>query len=349
MLLSKLSLFLFPCIASVLYQLSMPFEGWPSILSAAVLTVLGHGAIMIVMRIARSVSAAALLNAFLSTIIGFGATTFLVFCAERLSHGTAVHPLITPIVLLILLCASVAVSYIGLQAIPVLRISPPVERGAAAVRKFIPDQSVLEDGRIVDLARAGLLDGQIIIPSFLSQELRAQSEIGDESSKVRAKKAFEALRRLEGLPHFSLQSQEIAIVDAGSLNEKLSITAKRLNAALLTNEPPLCRPEGESSLYLTLDAIASALRPAIPKGEVLSIKIQRLGKEAKQGIGYLEDGTMVVVNGGEDYLGRTVRTQVLSQKDSSSGRKIIFCNVRDEEEEGEPAASYGHSETAYGV
>ena len=303
MLLSRLSAFFFPCTASVLYQLSMPFDGWLSILSACVLSLLGYGAIRIVMRVARSVSATALLNAFLSTIIGFGATTFLVFCSERLPHGATVHPFIAPGVLLVLLCASVAATYVGLQAIPLLRTG---DREAAATKKFIPDQSALEDGRIVDLARTGLFDGQIIIPSFLPQELRAQSEIGDEPSRARAKKAFEALRRLEGIPHFSFQPQEIPIADVGSLNEKLAITAKRLHATLLTNET--CRSEGEQSLYLTVDAIASALRPAIPKGEVLSIKIQRPGKEAKQGIGYLEDGTMVVVNGGEDYLGRTVRT-----------------------------------------
>ena len=347
MLLSRLSVFFFPCTASVLYQLSMPFEGWLSILSACVLSLLGYGAVKIVMRMALSFSAAVLLNGFLSMIIGFGATTFLVFCAERLSHGMAVQPFIAPGVLLALLCASVTVSYIGLQAILPFRIGSSADHEDTTIRKFIPDQSALEDGRIVDLARTGLCDGQIIIPSFLPQELRAQAEIGDEPSKARAKKAFEALRRLEGLPRFRLQSQEISIVDTGSLHEKLAITAKRLHATLLTNEMPSCRIEEEQGLYLPIDAIAGALRPAIPKGDALSIKIQRLGKEAKQGIGYLEDGTMVVVNGGEDYLGRTVRTQVLSQKDSSSGRKIVFCNVREEEEE--HASSYEHSETAYGV
>jgi uncharacterized protein YacL len=108
------------------------------------------------------------------------------------------------------------------------------------------------------------------------------------------------------------------------VNEKILRSAKMAQSFVLTNEVTPLRSDAEC--FFAIDAIANALRPPIPKGEMLSIKIQRLGKEPKQGIGYLDDGTMVVVNGGGDFLRRTVRTQVLSQKYSSSG-KIVFCNV----------------------
>ena len=320
----------------------MPFEGWFSLINVCFLTLLGYSSIRIVARAARSFSTATLVNAFLSTVIGFGATTFLLFCAEWLLYGTAVHPSVAPGIVLVLLCAAITASYIGLQTISLLRTESPVGSEGTASRKFVPDPSALEDGRIIDLARAGLFDGQLVVPSFLPQELRAQSESGDELSRAKAKKALEALRRLESIPNFTLQFKDTPLVDAGDLSEKLSVTAKRLHATLLTNEAHL----GEQGPYLAVDTIASALRPAIPKGEVLSIKIQRLGKEAKQGIGYLEDGTMVVVNGGGDFLGRTIRTQVLSQKYSSTG-KIVFCNVREDEDERVPSCS--HPETAYGV
>jgi uncharacterized protein YacL len=121
-----------------------------------------------------------------------------------------------------------------------------------------------------------------------------------------------------------------------------------LNISLLTNESSPFRSETEQGMYLAIDTIANSLRPPIPKGEALSIKIQRLGKEPKQGIGYLDDGTMVVVNGGGDFLGKNVRTQVLSQKYSSSG-KIVFCNVRDEDDSDDRSMMmpYGQSETNY--
>jgi uncharacterized protein YacL len=348
MWLSRISLLLFPLSASVVYQFSTPFEGWFSVVNVCILSLLGYLAIEGVIRAAKSISTTALLNLFISTIVGFGATTFLVFCAEQLSHGTTIHPLVAPALILVLLCSFITITYFGLQTVPLLRSEETGSKAqAAATRKFVLDQSALEDGRIIDLARTGLFDGQIIIPAFLPQELKTQSEVGDETSKARARRALESLRRLESLPRFTMQSKEIPVIDTCDLNEKLALTAKRLNATLLTNEMPTGRPDGEQGLYLAVDTIASALRPAIPKGEVLTIKIQRLGKEPKQGIGYLEDGTMVVVNGGGDYLGRGVRTQVLSQKYSSSG-KIVFCNVREEDDEHIP--SYGPSEaTTYGV
>ena len=149
------------------------------------------------------------------------------------------------------------------------------------------------------------------------------------------------------MAHICIQSKEIALPDSYELCDKIIHSAKLLNASLITNESPSCKTEVEQEMYLAVDTIANALRPPIPKGEFLSIKIQRLGKEPKQGIGYLEDGTMVVVNGGGDYLGRTVRTQVLSQKYSSSG-KIVFCNVREDDGEDRPGlAPYSCSETNY--
>ena len=90
-------------------------------------------------------------------------------------------------------------------------------------------------------------------------------------------------------------------------------------------QSPLRNEEDEVSV-ISLETIAAALKPGAQRGEILSIKIQRLGKEPKQGVGYLDDGTMVVVNGGGEFLGQLIRTQVLSQKYSSSG-KIIFCNA----------------------
>lgn len=347
MRLSRLSNLLFPCTASVLYQSFAPFDGWLSIINVLVLTLVGYLAIEGASRVAKTISSARLLNLFLSTIIGFGATTFLVFCAKQLVNGTATHPLIAPALVLGLLCAFITISYFSLQAFPFLQSEETHnDSQSTATRKFVLDQSALEDGRIIDLARTGLFDGQIIVPAFLPQELKVQSETGDEPSKARARRALESLRRLESLPHFTLQSKDVSVIETGDLNEKLAITAKRLHATLLTTEMPTLRPEADQNLYLAVDTIASALRPAIPKGELLSIKIQRLGKEPKQGIGYLEDGTMVVVNGGGDYLGRNVRTQVLSQKYSSSG-KIIFCNVREEDEERMPV--YNNAESVYGV
>ncbi len=201
------------------------------------------------------------------------------------------------------------------------------------LRKIILDISALEDGRVVDLARSGLLDQRLAIPRSLPKELNKLSESLDEGVRFRARKALEAYKRIEMLPKIDLEFFDLP-EDEGDLNSRLIRTAKNLNAFVLSNETPLSRKDLEDVSCISIDMLASALKPAPQRGEFLSIKVLRLGKEPKQGVGYLDDGTMVVVNGGGDFLGKSVRAQVLSQKHSSTG-KIIFCNALDVDDEDE--------------
>ncbi len=203
---------------------------------------------------------------------------------------------------------------------------------SAKKRWIIPDITTLEDGRAFDIAKLGLFDGFFALPSFVIKDLKAQAakEIGDESPQSRSKRALDTIRRLETLPKLAFEIiDETNFNEGQTIVEKLYAYAQSTNSSLLTLDPSLYRfdnDEGDSHCVISLDAIASAVKQPIPKGDYLSIKIQRLGKEPKQGIGYLDDGTMVVVNGGGDFLGKVIKTQVLSQKYSSSG-KIIFCNA----------------------
>lgn len=333
---------------SFLYLSSNPFSGWYSIWEVIALTVLGYGLMEGINRLSRQFPPRTVLNISLATLIGLATATLIVFCCAQLYTGLSLPPLVALILLFLLPCATAAISYNILSVLTPFshKNLDATPHTSSSTRTFLPDQSALEDGRILDLARTGLFDGQIVVPSFLPQELKLQSENGDEFSRSRAKRALESLRKLETLPKFTVHLKDIVITDTGDLNEKLLFAAKKLNAILLTNEAPLCKNEGENGFFLAVDTIASALRPSIPKGEALNIKIQRLGKEPKQGIGYLEDGTMVVVNGGGDFLGRNVRTQVLSQKYSSSG-KIVFCNVREDDEDRTSTMVFGNSETSY--
>jgi uncharacterized protein YacL len=301
--------------------------------------------------LASLLSPITLFNVLLSTLVGLGASVFVLLCLEKLFLDAATTASTLSATRLLLPFSMAIISFHALKAFAFFN-EYSLRQGngfseSTGIRKLIPDQSALEDGRIIDLARTGLFDGQIIVPTFLPAELRVLAESNDETTRTKARRALEVLRKLESMPRVGLQSKDLPIPDSGELHGKILQCAKTLHASLLTNEMPSCRSDADQDMYLAVDTIASALRPPIPKGEVLSIKIQRLGKEPKQGIGYLEDGTMVIVNGGGDYLGRSVRTQVLSQKYSSSG-KIIFCNVREEDgDERYLSVPYSHAETNY--
>jgi uncharacterized protein YacL len=201
-------------------------------------------------------------------------------------------------------------------------------------KELLIDLTALEDQRLLELARSRLLDHQLIVPTFIIKEFQKALESQDENVRARSRRCHEHLKRLEAMPELDLQIKEFHLSDEEESVQKLYSAAKQLNAYILSScETSQLKTDEELPTTISLDTIALALKPGAQRGEILTIKIQRLGKEPKQGVGYLEDGTMVVVNGGGEFLGQTIRTQVLSQKYSSSG-KIIFCNATTQDEKG---------------
>jgi uncharacterized protein YacL len=188
----------------------------------------------------------------------------------------------------------------------------------------------LSDARIIDLAATGLLDHQLILPRFLVKELYLQAETGDELSKSKARRCLETVKKLEAIPNLELRINETDFQDVKEPFNKQLRLARLLDASLLTADISRIQMASiEGIRIINIHALSHALKPFMQTGESIKIKIQRYGKEPRQGVGYLEDGTMVVVNGGGDYIGETIDTQVLSVKHTSSGR-MIFCNALEE-------------------
>ncbi|NGX62393.1 MAG: putative PIN and TRAM-domain containing protein YacL [Chlamydiae bacterium] len=211
-------------------------------------------------------------------------------------------------------------------SIPFVKFSPSVERS----KEIVLDPSALQDPRIIDLAASGLLDKRLILPRFLMRSLQRDEESHDEEVRRKAKRGFEVVQKLEQLPELSLRFHETDFPEVKEITEKSLRLARLLDADLLSadiNRIQMAQIEGVR--VFNIHSLSNALKPLMPRGEILKIKIQRYGKEEMQGVGYLEDGTMVVVNGGADFIGETVEAHVLSVKHTSSGR-IIFCNVAEE-------------------
>lgn len=210
--------------------------------------------------------------------------------------------------------------------IPFIRLVPNGHKR----RDLICDASVLCDPRLLDLASTGLLDHQLIVPQFVLHELQAQVEGADIAGKSRAKRALEVAKQLETLPALHLQLCAKDFPDAGDVQSKLVQLARASDAHLLTADLDRVQCTSiEGVKIINLHSISNALKPLMPAGQLMKIKIQRCGKEPMQGVGYLDDGTMVVVNGGGDFIGETIDAQVLSVKHTSSGR-MIFCNASEE-------------------
>lgn len=193
-------------------------------------------------------------------------------------------------------------------------------------KDVIIDSSILTDSRLIELASSGLLDNQLVIPRFLLKELQSAADSGEEAAKNKARRSFEILKKLENLPTLNIRFIEDDFPDIKDPMLKLIKIAKHADADILTADiGRLQQPSTENVRFINIHIVSNALKPVSQAGEFINIKIQRYGKEPRQGIGYLEDGTMVVVNGGAEYIGETIKAQVLSVKHTSSGR-MIFCN-----------------------
>lgn len=204
--------------------------------------------------------------------------------------------------------------------------------GASLKKKdLIIDASVLADGRIADVAASGLFDRSLIVPRFVVSELLTQVEVVDEVIKAKSKRSLEVLKKLENIQGLELSFNETDFPDLTDPAAKLLRLARLIDANLLTaelNRMQISNIEGVK--VVNIHVLSNALKPLTQAGELLKVKIQRFGKEPRQGVGYLEDGTMVVINGGGDHIAESVIARVLSVKHTASGR-MIFCNLLDDE------------------
>lgn len=229
-------------------------------------------------------------------------------------------------------------TYLGcvmtLRAADEIYVSIPFVKFTSVAQKkkdLLIDGSILSDARIIDVAVTGLLDHQLIIPRFIIKELYAQSEMGDEITKAKARRSLETIKKLETTPHLEMRINETDFPDVKDSFSKLIRLSRLLDANLLTADISRIQIATiEGIRIINIHTLSHALKPFMQTGEYIKIKIQRYGKEPRQGVGYLDDGTMVVVNGGGDYIGETIESQVLSVKHTSSGR-MIFCNALEED------------------
>jgi uncharacterized protein YacL len=217
-------------------------------------------------------------------------------------------------------------------SIPFVKFTPMAQKK----KDLIIDASVLADARIIDLAASGMIDHHLVLPRFLLKELYAQAEVSDELTRNKAKRSLEVVKKLEQLSGLEMRFNDTDFPDVTDPMSKLIRLARLLDGNLLTADISRVQISAiEGVRIINIHALSNALKPLMQAGEKIKIKIQRYGKEPRQGVGYLEDGTMVVVNGGGAFIGDTIDALVLSVKHTTSGR-MIFCNALDEEGEFHP-------------
>jgi uncharacterized protein YacL len=198
------------------------------------------------------------------------------------------------------------------------------------------DTSVLIDGRIADICEAQFLDGVLGVPQFVLHELQLVADSSDPLKRQRGRRGLEVLQRMQKMPQVEVRILEDDFQQAGDVDHKLVEVARRTGAKIVTNDFNLNKVATvQGFLVLNVNQLANALKPAVLPGEPMRVLILREGKEPNQGVAYLDDGTMVVVDGARKMINRSVDVIVTSVHQTTAG-KMIFGKLDERTEQSSP-------------
>ncbi len=263
---------------------------------------------------------------FLGLIVGLLVTTLLGPVVELYVEGEETRGLVR--IGIAVVASYLAMSFI-LQTKDDFRfIIPYIEfsKQAKGGRPMLLDTSVIIDGRIADIAETGFIHSPLVVPQFVLRELQGIADSSDRLKRNRGRRGLDILNRLQATPGVDVAIDDTAVAageDEG-VDEMLVRLGGRLSGRIVTNDYNLNKVAKLHGVeVININDLANAMKPAVLPGEELEVNVLRPGQEEKQGVGYLEDGTMVVVEDGRSKIGRTVTIAVTSVLQTSAGRMIF--------------------------
>ena len=195
---------------------------------------------------------------------------------------------------------------------------------ASEVKPKILDTSVIIDGRIADICQTNFLEGKIIIPQFILHELQHIADSSDVLKRNRGRRGLDILNRIQKELDVEVEMYEGDFEDIPEVDSKLVKLAKVMDGIVVTNDFNLNKvADFQNVPVLNINDLANAVKPVVLPGEELVVHVIKDGKEQKQGVAYLDDGTMIVVEGGRDFIGKTIEVLITSVLQTSAGRMIF--------------------------
>jgi len=204
-------------------------------------------------------------------------------------------------------------------------------QGAKEYKKLL-DTSVIIDGRISDITETGFIEGEFIVPQFILHELQHIADSPDSLKRARGRRGLDILHRMQKMTQIDIQITEEDFPKIREVDAKLVALAKKIDAKVITNDFNLNKvAELQGVQVLNINELANAIKPVVLPGESLRVFIIKEGKEQNQGVAYLEDGTMVVVDNGRRLIGKNIDVTVTSVLQTTAGR-MIFTKTREDYE-----------------
>lgn len=195
---------------------------------------------------------------------------------------------------------------------------------AGKSQHLILDTSVIIDGRVADVAETGFLGGQLVVPQFMLRELQQVADSADSAKRNRGRRGLDILQRIQKNHNLDVQVSDIDFPDIREVDHKLIELAKQLNGKIVTNDFNLNKvAQLRGVAVLNINELANALKPVVLPGELMKVFVLKEGKEYNQGVAYLDDGTMVVIDNARRSIGKNVEISVTSVLQTTAG-KMIF-------------------------
>ena len=193
----------------------------------------------------------------------------------------------------------------------------------------ILDTSVIIEGRIADICDSGFIEGDLIVPRFVLNELQLVADSSDSMKRMRGRRGLDVLNHLQKSSNINIEIAEQDFPKIKGVDGKLVALAKQINAKLLTNDYNLNKvAELQGIRVLNINELANAMKPVVLPGEQMTVKIVREGKEVGQGVAYLDDGTMIIVDNAQKMVNMNAKVVVTSVLQTTAGR-MIFTELKE--------------------
>ncbi|MGZ9159131.1 MAG: PIN domain-containing protein, partial [Nitrospira sp.] len=228
----------------------------------------------------------------------------------------------------------------GHEQFPGLDAGPSGARSVSASTKVL-DTSVIIDGRVADLCETGFLEGPFLVPHFILNELQHIADSSDSLKRARGRRGLDILNKIQKMTDVDVRIIEEDFPHVKEVDAKLVVLAKKVGGRIITNDLNLNKvAELQGVRVLNINELCNALRPVVLPGETIRVFVLKEGKEAGQGVAYLDDGTMIVVDNARRCIGRNVDVTVTSVLQTTAGR-MIFTRLKEESERDEYQVARG--------
>lgn len=299
--------------------------GLPQHFAALIGAVIGLGVVLFEIRI-KQISLKRLIGAAVGSVLGIlGAYLMSLVLGKAMPHNTNTVPFLQLTILLLMTYVGLLVGASKGDMLNLAALGGLFGGEKTTKHSFkILDTSVVIDGRIADIADTGFLDGTLVVPQFVLRELQLVADSADSMKRNRGRRGLDILQRIQKMAHLNVQILDDDFPNIRDVDMKLIELAKVYDCKIVTNDFNLNKVAQLHGVeVLNINELANALKPIVLPGETMRVFILKEGKEYNQGVAYLDDGTMVVVDNAKKLISKTIDIAVTSVLQTTAG-KMIF-------------------------